>query len=107
MDDCGMVLISCRKQVCVVESMTDGCSGSRALFHKSSNPHPYVGQAASMGPFSGDFHQKFVAACVRRCPRTLLLFWDHQLGDQFLLQRRKHVVVVFQARTSQLQKAQA
>lgn len=51
-----------------------------------------------MGPFSADYHQQFVAACVRRCPRTLLLFWDHQLGDQFLIQRRKHVMVVFQVR---------
>lgn len=65
-EDCGMVLIPCRKQ------------------------------AASMGPFGRDYHQRFVAACVRRCPRTLLLFWDHQLGDQFLLHRRKQVVVVFQ-----------
>lgn len=54
-----------------------------------------------MGPFASDYHQKFVAACVRRCPRTLLLFWDHQLGDQFLIhRRRKHVVLVFQVRNT-------
>jgi hypothetical protein len=51
-----------------------------------------------MGPFASDYHQRFVAACVRRCPRTLLLFWDQQLGDQFLIHGRKQVVVVFQVR---------
>ena len=33
-----------------------------------------------MGPLMQDYHAKFVAATVQRCPRTLLLFWDHQLG---------------------------
>lgn len=57
-------------------------------------------QAASRGPFSRDSHQQFVAACVRRCPRTLLLFWDQQLGDQFLIHRRKHMMMVFQVRST-------
>ena len=50
-------------------------------------------------PFLRDYHNKFVSETIDRCQQTLLLFWDQELGPQFLTARahgKKRVVVLFQ-----------
>jgi hypothetical protein len=58
-------------------------------------------------PFIRDYHNRFVTETVERCERTLLLFWDHQLGPQFLTHKalggKKRVVVLFQGGASDRQ----
>jgi hypothetical protein len=50
--------------------------------------------------FIGDYHARFISDLIDGCGKTLLLFWDHQLGPQFLqrkaLHAPKHIVVLVQ-----------
>lgn len=51
-------------------------------------------------PYMMDYHHKFVSEAIAQCQQTVLLFFDQQLGPQFLAHRavgaQKRVVVLFQ-----------